>query len=85
MVVHPTITDPTTYVHGFGLVNQQIGINPTEWFTFDAIGSTQDITLTTDDIGQQNVYEPFGTASLEIGSTESRFGALGCGVFRRML
>ncbi|BBO84834.1 hypothetical protein DSCO28_54000 [Desulfosarcina ovata subsp. sediminis] len=69
--------DQTVYTHGIGLVDQQTGINPKQWFTFDAIGSVQDITLAEGSVGQQNVFEPFGAALIKVGSVEGRFEAIG--------
>jgi len=75
--VHPTTTDPTVYVHGIGLTNQRTGISSEEWFTFDAIGSVQDLTLETGGSGQHFVYEPFGTSLKKSNSLESVFETLG--------
>ena len=75
--VYPASSDPTMYIHGFGLVNQQVGMNQSEWFTFDAIGSVQEIALSDGYIAENNVYEPFGDKSLKDGSITSRFMAYG--------
>ena len=75
--VHPATENPNIFVHGYGLVNQKAGINPKEWFTFDAIGSVQDITLNSGAINQRNLYDPFGLSFKEPGPSIIGFDAFG--------
>ena len=67
---NPTGDLLTTYDHGFGLLSQNSVADGISYYTYNAIGSTQDLTSPAQQIINSHIYEPFGK---ELIGSEPRY------------
>jgi YD repeat-containing protein len=65
------------YDHGFGLVSCTHSGGDVSYYTFDAIGSTSELTDNAGDVLNTYAYQPFGELLVQSGDTPNRYQFVG--------
>jgi RHS repeat-associated protein len=65
------------YDYGFGLLSRTSAAGATGWYTFDALGSTSELTDAAGVVANNYVYAPFGSLLEQTGTAENPFQFVG--------
>ena len=65
------------YVHGFGLASRRASGGSLDYYTFDAMGNTSEVTASDTTLENAYAYSPFGNLLLESGGVPNPFEYIG--------